>query len=443
MKIQLSEHFTYKKLLRFTLPAIIMMIFTSIYSVVDGVFVSNFVGKTPFAAINLIYPVMMILGAVGLMFGAGGSALVAKTLGEGEHEKANRIFSLIIYVAIGCGVVFSVLGWFLIPSVSSALGAEGEMLECCVLYARILFITFTAFMLQMAFQVLLVTAEKPQLGLFFTVVAGVSNIVLDYVFIVVFHWGLAGAAIATAVGQIFGGIGPLIYFACKNSSLLRLTKTKFDGGALARTCFNGSSEMMSNLASSIVNMLYNYQLMRFIGEDGVAAYGVIMYMNFIFTGIFFGFSMGSSPIVSYHYGAKNEDELKSLFRKSLTLVGIAGICLITLALVFARPLASIFVGYDADLLDLTSHGFRLYSLAFLFIGFNIYGSAFFTALNNGLISAIIAFSRMLVFETLSVLILPMILGINGIWFAVVIADILALVVTTTFLVKFRHRYHYI
>ncbi|MEE0776132.1 MAG: MATE family efflux transporter, partial [Bacillota bacterium] len=312
-----------------------------------------------------------------------------------------------------------------------------------VLYARILLASMPAFILQMAFQILLVTAEKPQLGLFFTVGASVTNIILDFLFIVVFHWGLAGAALATAAGEIFGGVGPLVYFLRKNSSLLRLTKTKFEGRVLTRTCINGSSEMMSNLAASIVNMLYNLQLLKHIGEDGVAAYGVIMYINFIFTGIFFGYSMGSGPIVSYHYGAQNHVELKNLFLKSLTLMGIAGLCLTALAVLLANPLVRIFVGYDQGLLELTSHGFRLYALAFLFMGFNIYGSAFFTALNNGPVSAAISFSRTLVFETSAVLILPLLLGINGIWLAVVIADILSLVVTSTFLIKFRSRYHYV
>ncbi len=443
MDIQLSDHFTYKKLLKFTFPAIVMMIFTSIYSVVDGVFVSNFVGKTPFAALNLVYPVLMMIGAVGLMFGAGGSALVAKTLGEGERKTANRYFSLIVYVALGCGVFFALVGQVCITPVASALGAQGAMLDYSVLYARILLASMPAFILQMAFQILLVTAEKPQLGLFFTVGAGVTNIILDFLFIVVFHWGLAGAALATAAGEIFGGVGPLVYFLRKNSSLLRLTKTKFEGRVLTRTCINGSSEMMSNLAASIVNMLYNLQLLKHIGEDGVAAYGVIMYINFIFTGIFFGYSMGSGPIVSYHYGAQNHVELKNLFLKSLTLMGIAGLCLTALAVLLANPLVRIFVGYDQGLLELTSHGFRLYALAFLFMGFNIYGSAFFTALNNGPVSAAISFSRTLVFETSAVLILPLLLGINGIWLAVVIADILALVVTSTFLIKFRSRYHYV
>lgn len=442
MKIQLSDHFTYKKLLRFTFPSIVMMVFTSIYNVVDGFFVSNFVGKTPFAAINFIFPVIGILGAFGLMFGSGGSALVAKTLGEGDHKHANRYFSLIVYMAIGIGLLLSVLGMFLIRPVAVALGATDAMVEYSVFYARILLVALAPFMLQMAFQVLLITAEKPKLGLFFTAGAGVINMILDYLFIAVLHWGLAGAALASAAGMVFGGVGPLIYFIYPNSSLLRLGKTNFDIRALGQTCLNGSSEMVANIAGSVVSMLYNFQLLRLIGENGVAAYGVIMYVNFIFSGIFFGYVMGGAPIVSYHYGAQNHDELHNLLRKNLTVIGVLGVCLTALALVFSRPLSTLFVGYDAELADLTCYGFRLYVLAFLFMGFNFFGSTFFTALNNGPVSALISFSRMLLFEAGAVLILPAIFGVESIWLAVLAADILALILTAVLLIKFKYRYNY-
>lgn len=442
MNIQLSEHFTYAKLLRFTLPTIITMIFTSIYSIVDGIFVSNFVGKTPFAAVNLIFPFIMILGAVGFMLGTGGSALVAKTLGEGKTEKANRYFSMIVFIAIIGGILLTILGQLVTRPVAALLGAEGEMLEYAVLYARILLITLTPFILQYVFQDFLITAERPNLGLALTVGAGVTNMVLDFLFIAVFRWGIPGAALATCISQAVGGLVPLVYFICPNRTPLRLVATKLELRPLRNTCINGSSEMVSNLSTSLVSMLYNFQLLRMIGEDGVAAYGVIMYINFIFIGVFSGYSIGAAPIVSFHYGAGNHGELQNLFQKSIKLLGVSSIALTALAILCATPLSQIFVGYDAALLQLTSRGFCLYSLSFLVMGFNIFGSAFFTALNNGVISAIISFLRTLLFETAAILILPIFFDIDGIWLAVVVAELSAAIVTVAFLIKERQQYRY-
>ena len=442
MKIQLSEHFTYKKLLRFVFPSIVMMVFTSIYGVVDGLFVSNYVGKSAFAAINLSMPIIMGVSALGFMMGTGGSAIVATTLGEGRKQKANEYFSLIVYVTVIGGLVLSVLGMALIRPVCSALGASGELLSNCVLYGRISFFSMTAFMLQNVFQSFFVTAEKPKLGLAVIIGAGVTNMVLDYLFIAVLGFGLAGAALATVCGECVGGLLPIFYFARKNDSLLKLGKTHFDGHILLRTCTNGSSELMTNLSSSVVNSLYNVQLMKFVGENGVAAYGTIMYVNFIFISTFLGYAIGSAPIVSYHYGAGNHAELKNLFKKSLRLIGGWGIWLLVLAQLIAGPLAKIFVGYDQELFELTKHGFQIFCLTFLVNGFNIYGSSFFTALNNGLLSAVISFLRTLVFQMSVLLLLPMILGINGIWCSVFIAELLTLCVTVTFFVKQRKYYHY-
>ena len=442
MKIQLSEHFTYKKLLRFVLPSIVMMVFTSIYGVVDGLFVSNYVGKSAFAAINLSMPIIMGVSALGFMMGTGGSAIVATTLGEGRKQKANEYFSLIVYVTVIGGLVLSVLGMVLIRPVCSALGASGELLDNCVLYGRISFVSMTAFMLQNVFQSFFVTAEKPKLGLAVIIGAGVTNMVLDYLFIAVLGFGLAGAALATVCGECVGGLLPIFYFARKNDSLLKLGKTHFDGHILLRTCTNGSSELMTNLSSSIVNSLYNVQLMKFVGENGVAAYGTIMYVNFIFISTFLGYAIGSAPIVSYHYGAGNHAELQNLFKKSLKLIGGWGIWLLVLAQLIAGSLAKIFVGYDQELFELTKHGFQIFCLTFLVNGFNIYGSSFFTALNNGLLSAVISFLRTLVFQMSVLLLLPMILGINGIWCSVFIAELLTLCVTVTFFVKQRKYYHY-
>lgn len=442
MKIQLSEHFTYKKLLRFVLPSIIMMIFTSIYGVVDGLFVSNYVGKTAFAGLNLIMPFIMALSALGFMMGTGGSAIVAKTLGEGKKKKANEYFSLLVYVTLVGGIIFSVLGIALTKYVSAALGATGELLDNCILYGRIIFLSMPAFMLQNVFQCFFVTAERPKLGLTVIVLAGVTNMILDFLFIAVFSWGLAGAAFATVCGECVGGLLPLVYFGRENASPFRLGKTKLYWNILGKTCTNGSSELMTNLSSSIVNTLFNFQLMHFAGEDGVAAYGTLMYVNFIFVAIFLGYSIGSAPIVSYHYGARNSEELKNLLTKSLKMIGVWGVALFALAQMIASPLARIFVGYDPDLFDLTRHGFRIFCLAFLINGFNIYGSSFFTALNNGLLSALISFLRTLVFQIASVLLLPMIFGIDGIWGAVFVAEILTLYVTIICLSKKQKVYHY-
>ena len=442
MNIQLSDHFNYKKLLRFTFPSILMMIFTSVYGVVDGFFVSNFVGKTPFAAVNFIMPFLMILGAVGFMFGTGGSALISKTMGEGNKEKAKQLFSLLVYVSAACGIVITVLGIIFIRPLAAFLGAEGELLDNCVTYGRIILIALPAYILQYEFQSFFVTAGKPQLGLAVTVAAGVSNMVLDALLVAVFPLGLSGAAAATAVSQCVGGIIPLIYFARPNSSLLRLTKTVFDGKALLKTCTNGSSELMSNISMSLVSMLYNVQLIKYAGEDGVAAYGVLMYVNMIFLAAFIGYSVGTAPIVGYHYGAENHNELKNLIKKSLVIIGVFSVVMFIAAEVLAKPLAVVFVGYDQGLLQLTLRGFMIYSFSFLFAGIAIYGSSFFTALNNGLISALISFLRTLVFQIAAVIIFPMFWQIDGIWISIAAAELMTAAVTAIFLLFKKNKYHY-
>lgn len=442
MKIQLSDHFTYKRLLQFTLPSIIMMIFTSIYGVVDGFFISNFVGKTPFAAVNFIMPFIMILGALGFMFGTGGSALVAMKLGEGNRDKADRIFSLLIYVSLACGICIGIMGMVFIRPVAALLGAEGSMQDNCVLYGRIIMAAMPAFMLQMEFQSFFVTAEKPQLGLGVTVASGITNMALDALFVAVCRWGIAGAAAATALSQVVGGVIPLFYFLRPNSSLLRLTRTKMDGRVLLKTCTNGSSELMSNISMSLVGMLYNFQLMKYEGEDGVAAYGVLMYVSMIFMAAFIGYSIGAAPVVGYHYGAGNHRELKNLLKRSLVLVGAFSVGMVVMGECLARPLSLIFVGYDQGLLTLTLRGFAIYSFSFLFAGIAIYGSSFFTALNNGLVSALISFLRTLVFQIAAVLFFPIVWGMDGIWFSIVAAEGMAAVVTSLFLAGMRKKYNY-
>lgn len=441
-KIQLSDHFTYLRLLRFVFPSIVMMVFTSIYGVVDGLFVSNYVGKTPFAAVNLIMPFLMIMGAIGFMFGTGGSAVVAQALGEGKPDKANQYFSMMVYVVTKCGIVLTLIGLLFLRPIAAAFGASGEMLDNCVVYGRIILCAQTAFILQNVFQSFLVTAERPKLGLAITIAAGAANMILDFLFIAVFHWGIVGAAVATAVSQLIGGLVPLIYFYRPNTSRLKLVKTTVDARILLKTCTNGSSELMTNVSMSLVNILYNFQLMRYVGEDGIAAYGVIMYVSFIFAAIFIGYSIGSAPVVSYHYGAGNHEELKGLFRKSLCLIAVWSILLTAAAILTAQPLARIFVGYDAALTALTRRGFCLYSLSFLITGFNIFGSAFFTALGNGAVSAAISFLRTLVFQIAAVLLLPLIFALDGIWFSIVAAELLALLITAICFMKYRKQYHY-
>ncbi len=443
MKIQLSDHFTTPRLLRFVFPSIIMMIFTSIYGVIDGLFVSNYVGKTPFAAVNLIMPFLMIMGTVGFMFGTGGSAVVSQALGEGKPDKANQYFSMMVYIVIGSGIVLTLVGLLFLRPIAVAFGASGEMLDNCVVYGRIILCTLTAFMLQNVFQSFLITAERPQLGLAVTVAAGVANMLLDFIFVAVFRWGIVGAAAATAASQLIGGVVPLMYFLRPNTSKLHLVKTKLNAHILGKTCINGSSELMTNISMSLVNILYNFQLMHYIGEDGVAAYGIIMYVSFIFAAIFIGYSIGSAPIIGYHYGAGNHTELKGLFRKSLFLITLWNVILTALAILTAQPLAKIFVGYDIGLTGLTTRALALYSLSFLFMGHNIFGSAFFTALGNGVVSAAISFLRTLLFQVAAVLILPRLLGIDGIWLAIVVAELLALVITIYFFIKKKDNYHYL
>ena len=440
--IQLSDHFDYKRLLRFTLPSIVMMIFTSIYSVVDGFFVSNFAGKTPFAAVNFIFPVLMILGCVGFMFGTGGSALIAKTMGEGDRKRANDIFSLLVYGGAVSGVVLAAVGIVLMPKLAAMLGAEGELLANSIVYGRIVLCALPFFTLQMEFQCLFVTAEKPKLGLGVTVAAGVTNMVLDALFVGALQGGREGAAAAPAVSQLVGGVAPLIYFGRENDSPLRLGKCRFDGRALLKTCTNGASELMSNISMSVVSMLYNAQLMAKAGEDGVAAYGVLMYVSLVFQGIFIGYAVGMAPVVGYHYGAGNREELKNLLRRSALLIGGFSVLMCLAGETLGRPLSLLFVGYDPALLDMTVHAFAIFSIAFLFSGFAIFGSSFFTALNDGLTSALISFLRTLVFQCAAVLLFSALWGLNGIWWSIVAAEVMAVAVTLCFLVGKRKQYGY-
>ena len=442
MKISLSDHFTYRKLLRFVAPSAVMMMFTSIYGVVDGLFVSNYVGKVPFAAINLVMPFIMILGGIGFMIGTGGSALVSKTLGEGDREKANRYFTMMIYLSLICGAAASVIGFVFIRPISYLLGATDTMIGDCVEYGRMIFLFTTAFMMQNVFQSFLVTAEKPRLGLLATVGAGVTNMALDAWFIVGLGWGVKGAALATGISQTVGGILPLIYFLRPNSSLLKITRTRLEGRPVFLAVTNGSSELMSNISASVVSMIYNFQLMKFAGEDGVAAYGVLMYVQFVFIALFIGYAIGSAPIIGYHYGAINHSELKNMLKKSIIIMSISGVIMTLLAQALALPIAKVFVGYDEGLFDMTVHAFRVFSFSFILAGINIFASSFFTALNNGAVSAAISFLRTLIFQSTAVIVLPMIWELDGIWLSITVAEVFALIISVTFLAAKRKKYNY-
>ena len=440
--MQLSQHFTCRRLLRYCLPSIIMMVFTSVYGVVDGFFVSNFAGKTPFAAVNFIMPILMILGCAGFMFGTGGSALIGMALGEGDNKKANNIFSLVVYSSIVCGVVLAIIGLVILRPVATLMGAEDEMLRQCLIYGGIFLAGLPFYILQYEFQCLFATADKHKLGMYVTIIAGCTNIVLDALFVAVFPWGVAGAAVATVISQIAGGIIPLVYFLRKNDSPLRLTKCSFDGAALLKTCTNGSSELMSNISASVVGMLFNVQLMKYAGENGVAAYGVLMYVSWIFQAIFLGYTVGTAPVVSYHYGADNKDEVKNLLKKSLIIVAAVAVCMFVAGELLSWPLAKIFVGYDAELMDMTVNAFYIFSFSFLFFGFSVFGSSFFTALGDGLTSAAIAFLRTLVFQIAAVMLLPLIFGLNGIWASIVAAEIVSVAVMGVVFAIKRKKYGY-
>ena len=439
---ELSGHFNLKRLLGFTLPSVIMLIFTSVYGIVDGYFVSNYAGKTPFAAVNFIMPVLMILGCIGFMFGTGGGALIAKTMGEGESKKANEIFTLIVAVSAACGVVLSVLGIIFLPRLAELFGTDGQLLENSVTYSRIILAALPFYILQFEFQCLFATAGKPRLGLIVTAAAGIANMVLDALLVAVFPFGLKGAAAATAISQFLGGTIPLLYFCRKNNSLLRFVKCRFDKKVLLKTCTNGSSELMSNISMSVVSMLYNVQLMKYAGENGIAAYGVLMYVSMIFQAVFIGYAVGSAPIISYNYGAGNKAELKSLLKTSAAFTAVCALIMFAAGELLSKPLSLLFVGYDKELHGITAHAFSIFSFSFLLSGFAIFGSSFFTALNDGFTSAAISFLRTLVFQIAAVLIFPLFFKLDGIWFSIVAAEIMAVCVTLLFLVIKRKKYGY-
>ena len=440
--VQLNDHFTYKKLFKAVIPSVAMMVFISIYSIIDGLFVSNFVGTTAFAGLNLIYPILMIVGAIGFMIGTGGSALVSKTLGEGNKEKANKYFSMFIWMTFILGIIVSSILIILTPNIAILLGAEGEMIDYCVTYGRICLAFQTSFIVQNAFQAFFVTAEKPHLGLILSIISGCTNIVLDFLFIVVFKMGIAGAALATGISQTIGAVVPIFYFVLKKDLIIKLGKPYFELRPMLKGCTNGLSELFTNISASIVSIIYNYQLMSLAGENGIASYGVILYAQFIFLAVYFGYSMGTAPILGFNYGANNTKELKNLFKKSLIVIGCSAIVLVLASELLARPISMFFVGYDKVLLDMTIRGFRIFAISFLICGFNIFSSAFFTALNNGLVSLLLSIGRTFIFQIIAVVLLPYYFGLDGIWLSIIMSELLALIVTIFFFILMRKRYQY-
>ncbi len=443
MRIQLSDHFSYGKLIRFTLPSITMMIVTSIYSVVDGYFISNFVGKTAFASVNLIIPYLQILGGVGAMLGIGGSALTAKTLGEGDIPRARRYFTMMVYLMIAAGVLFGAIGAIFLRPMAYVFGATDDMIGDIMVYGNTCMVFIVAFVVQYGVQSFLIVAEQPKLGLYATLLAGFTNMLLDFLFTAVFKWGVFGAALATGLSQTVGAGMPLLWFLSRsNNSALHFTRTRIELGAILKASANGSSEMMSSVSASITGILYNLQLMKYAGEDGVAAYGVVMYAAFIFLGIFVGYSTGSAPVMGYHYGAQNHAEIKNVLKKSLTLLAASAVVLTALAMLFARTLSKLFIGYDANLLEMTTHAFTICSIPFLFMWFNIYTSSFFTALNDGAVSAAISFMRALVLPVICILALPAIWQLDGVWYSMVASELLGVFVSLWFMLRKRKKYHY-
>lgn len=443
MKIQLSDHFTYGKLIRFTMPSVIMMLFISVYGVVDGFFVSNLVGKTAFAALNLIMPFLQIIGGVGAMLGVGGSGLVAKTLGAGNNLRANRYFTMMMYLMVITGLVLSALGIVFIRPVAYLLGATEALIEDCVIYGRTTLIFNIALHAQYTFQNYMIVAEKPKMGLLVTVLAGMTNMILDFVFMAVFNFGIAGAALATGLSQVVGGAIPFLWFLSKkNKSALHFAKTRFEIKPMVKACANGASEMLTSVSGSITGILYNLQLIKYAGEDGVAAYGVVMYAAWIFIAIFMGFCTGGSPIMSYHFGAQNYSEMKNLLKKNTTFLAILGTVLTIIAVILAKPISHIFVGYDANLMNITVRAFMICAIPFLYMWFNMYTSSFFTALNDGAVSAAISLMRALLLPVLCITTLPIFFKLDGVWYSLVLSELLGIMVSVFFIIRKRKKYHY-
>ena len=446
--IHLSDHFTYKKILRFTIYPILMMLITSIYWIVDGFFISNYVGPSAFAGVNLIFPVVMIVACIGFMFGSGGAALVSKKLGEGDSDGANKTFSLITYVTLGTGLILSLIFFFLVRPIAMGFAsinqveASEAMIDSAEVYGRIMVGGVFLYIMQGYFHSFFSVNEKSSLGFLFTLISGLTNMLLDYLLIGVFRAGVVGAACASLSGMFISAVGPFLYFRFGKNNLIKLGKPRWNLNEITQSIANGSSEFVSNVSGSIVTIVFNVQLLKYIGEVGVSAYGIIGYVCFVFFAIFIGYSIGIAPVIGYNYGAKNPVELTNVLRKSFVIISVSGVAMTLLSAGLADPITRIFSAGVGELHTLGVRAMRIFSICYLMAGFSMFGSSFFTALNNGLISALISFCRTLVFQLGSVFVLPLIVGVDGIWFSIIVAEFLSMVMTIIFISARRRKYGY-
>ena len=443
MKNSLEKDFNFIGLLRFTLPTVVMMIFTATYTIVDGFFVSRFIGTDALSSVNIAFPLFNAALAIGVMIGAGGSALIAKKMGEGKAQEAKENFTLLIVSCFVIGAILMAAAGLNMEPLMRFLGADDKLLPGCMTYGYLLLPFAIPTLLQMAFQYWFVTAGKAELGLKLTVAAGIANMVLDYVFIVLFDWGVAGAAIATGSGILIPSMFGLVFFARNKSGTLHLVKPRWDGQVLVKSCTNGASEMVTELSNAITTFLYNIVMMRLAGSDGVASMTIVLYLDFLLKSALLGFAMGVGPVFSYNYGSQEHDKLKKFFKYSIKFVSITSVCLFTFAYVFAPQLSGIFAEEGTMVYELAVKGFKLYCFGFLFTGVSIFSSALFTAFSNGAVSATISFFRTFLFIVVGLLTLPNIIGITGAWISGPIGECVAMLVSVGFLVVFRKKYKYL
>lgn len=418
------------------------MVFMSLYTMVDGVFVSRFAGTAALSAVNIVYPMVSVVVAVGVMLATGGSAIIAKRMGEGKPEQARQNFSYLILAGVLIAVGMAALALVFLKPLLHLLGARGALFELCYAYALPLVFFIPSGILQMLFQTLLVTAGRPMLGLTVTVLGGVANIVLDYLFIVPLQMGIAGAAIATGIGFSIPAVFGLLYFALRRSGPLCFVRPKGGGKMLLRCCANGSSEMVTNMSTAVTTFLFNLLMMRYAGEDGVASITIVLYTQYLMTAVYMGYATGTAPVFSFHHGSRNGEQLRRLFRISMGFIALCSVATFALALVFAKQVVVIFTPAGSPVFEMALYGFRLFSGSFLFAGVGIFASAMFTAFSDGKVSAAISFLRTFAFIVLALLLLPLAMGLDGVWLAVPLAEVLGFGVSLFFLYRKKKRYCY-
>lgn len=438
----IAQEFNLISLLRFVAPTVVMLVFMSLYQMVDAVFVSKFVGENALSALNIVYPFPSIVIAVSIMLATGGSAIIARNMGEGKEKEAKENFSFIVLVGAVIGVAIATAGILFIEPLIYMLGATPSLYDYCYEYLFILVLSVPLSVFQMLFQSFFVTAGKPHLGLTLTVLGGVSNIVLDYVFIVLCGFGVSGAALATSIGYSIPGLFGLIYFAVSRKGTLYFVKPVFRWGVLFKCCINGSSEMVNNLAVAVTTFLFNVLMLKYEGEAGVAAITIVLYAQFLMTSAFMGFSSGIAPVVSFNYGSGNVRQLKKIFKISVWVIAVVSAAVFVIAETCSDVVIMVFTPAGSEVFGLTKYGFAIFSFSFLCTGMNIFASALFTAFSNGKISAILSFLRTFVFLTACLLFLPLFWGVDGIWLAVPVAEVMALFVSVYYLVRFKKVYQY-